>query len=178
MTRRPYVYPWEVPPVRFRDLQQDFVRYLEARAKGYDSPDSTEVSEDRAIKRACARFFGALDAVLYAAEKVAAEPGADPDAVYMAYRERAAGIIDSLRDDHKHPTYATKDPHEILCKTLRSLRNTAYSATHRPGIITADAYKEIAKHVEKVAAGPSVPRRHPAGSPTGRNPYGDRSGHP
>ena len=151
MTKRPYMRPSDVPPVRFRDLQQDFVRFLEARAEGRDSPDSAEVSEDRAIKRACARFYGALDAVQYAAGKVAGEPDAHPDAVYVAYTARIADIIESLHREHERPEYAGKDPRADLDKAVAGLKRIASRASHRYGAIVADVYKEIAQQVEGVA---------------------------
>lgn len=142
--------------MRFCDLQQEFVLFLEeleARAGGYDSPDSTEVSEDKAIKRACTRFFGALDAVQYAAKKVAGEPDAHPDAVYGAYTERIADIIESLHREHKRPGYAGKDTRADLGKAVADLRRMAGRASHRHGAIVADVYKEIAQQVEGVATG-------------------------
>lgn len=156
MSSRPYMRLHNVPPVRFRDLQRDFVRFLgelEARAGGYDSPDSAEVSEDRAIKRACARFFGALDAVRYAAEKVADEPDAHPDAVYGAYTARIADIIESLHRERRRPEYAGKDPRADLGKAVADLRRIPGRASRRYGAIVADVYKEIARQVEGVATG-------------------------
>jgi hypothetical protein len=183
-------------------LQRDFVRFLEeleTRAGGYDSPDSAEVSEDRAIKRAYARFGGALDAVRYAAGKVAGEPDAHPDAVYVAYTVRIADIIESLHHKHKRPEYAGKDPRADLDKAIADLKGIAGRASHRYGAIVANVYKEIARQVEGVATGdpftplpaagsdhvpmqgdvgqPAVPSESPEPPCEGRHdPWRDRNG--
>lgn len=150
------------PPVRLGEAQGDFVRALESRAdEEYASPGSLESPgdpADRAIKRACARFFGALDAVQAAAEKEPRDPGADPGAVYAAYTARIADLTESLHRDRKRPAYAGNDPRADLREALTGLRRMAAKASHRHGASTADVYSEIAEQVAKVAAaGPAMP---------------------
>lgn len=150
------------PPVRLGEAQGDFVRALESRAdEEYASPGSLESPgdpADRAIKRACAHFFGALDAVQAAAEKEPLEPGADPGAVYAAYTARIADLTESLHRDRKRPAYAGNDPRADLREALTGLRRMAARASHRHGASTADVYSEIAEQVAKVAAaGPAMP---------------------
>lgn len=149
------------------------MRALESRAEEENvSPGSLESPgdpADRAVKRACARFFGALDAVQAAAEKESREPGADPGTVYAAYTARVAGLTGSLHRDRKRPEYAGDDPRADLREALTGLRRMAARASHRHGASTADVYSEIAEQVAKVAAtGPSIPpwARLPAAAPT------------
>jgi hypothetical protein len=102
----------------------------------------SRADEDRDIRRACARFFGALDAVQVAAEKDSAEPGADSGAIYAAYIAGIARLTESLH--RERPGSERSNPRADLRKALADLRRMAARAWHRHGASTTDVYSKIA----------------------------------
>jgi hypothetical protein len=88
---------------------------------------SAVVGLEREIRRACARFFGALDAVQAAAEKESRDPGA----VYAAYTARIADLTESLHRDRKRPRTQATTP--VRTSARRSPVSGAWPPRPRTG---------------------------------------------